>query len=80
MTASVYTERYIKFRKLLVAYRKKAGLTQKELGKLIGKHQSDVSKYERGVRRLDVVEMIAIAEALDVDPHGIITKIHDVKS
>ena len=35
---------------------KKAGLTQAELSSLLNRPQSFVSKYERGQRRLDVVE------------------------
>ena len=30
--------------------------------------QSYVSKYERGERRLDIVELIAVAKTLGVDP------------
>ena len=80
MTASVYTKRYAKFRALLVKYRKEADLTQTSFGEKIGLFQSEVSKYERGVRRLDVVELMEIAEFLSFDPCEIITelkKIHD---
>jgi transcriptional regulator with XRE-family HTH domain len=52
---------------LLVAAREKAGLTQQQLADRLGKPQSFISKYEGGERRIDVIEFIAIADALDMD-------------
>jgi len=49
-----------------------AGLTQAELAKALGTPQSYVSKYELGVRRLDVIEFIAICRALSLDPAGVV--------
>jgi transcriptional regulator with XRE-family HTH domain len=59
---------YRKFRELLVEVRKTAGLTQTELSQRLKRPQSFVSKYERGERRLDVVEFGEVAKALGVDP------------
>lgn len=53
---------------LLSAAREKAGLTQQELADRLGKPQSFVAKYEGGERRLDVIEFLAIARALEFDP------------
>ncbi len=53
---------------LLVAAREKAGLTQQQLAKHLGRPQSFVAKYEGGERRIDVVEFVAIARALEMDP------------
>ncbi len=80
MTASVYTERYARLKELLVNYRNDAGHTQSSFGGKIGLFQSEVSKYERGVRRLDVVELIEIAEALDIDPCDIIIELKKIKN
>lgn len=52
---------------LLVAAREKAGLTQQQLADRLDRHQSFVAKYEGGERRIDVVEFLAIAEALEAD-------------
>ena len=38
-----------------------------ELAELLGRNQSFVSKYERGERRLDFVEFLEIADALEAD-------------
>jgi transcriptional regulator with XRE-family HTH domain len=37
--------------------RKSAGMTQMELANRLQKHQSYVSKYESGERRLDLIEL-----------------------
>jgi transcriptional regulator with XRE-family HTH domain len=52
----------------MVGTRKAAGLTQHALARLLKKPQSFVAKYEGGERRLDVVEFVTIARALDADP------------
>ena len=52
----------------LIAARLAAGLSQRELAEKLGKHQSHVSKVESGVRRLDVVEVIAWVRALELNP------------
>ena len=61
--------------KSLVAARKAAGLTQTQVAKRLGRPQSYISKYEHGERRLDVVEFLAIAKALHVDPCAIMRKL-----
>jgi hypothetical protein len=38
------------------------------LAKKLGRPQSFVSKFERGERRLDVIEFLEVAKALSVDP------------
>jgi transcriptional regulator with XRE-family HTH domain len=61
-------EKYEKLRLLLIEVREKAGLTQVELGDRLGRPQSFVSKIERGVRSIDVVEFVEIARAIGIDP------------
>jgi len=65
-----------RFRELLVAARKKADLTQAELSSRLNRPQSFVSKYERGERRLDVVEFREVACALGVDPVQFLAKLY----
>jgi transcriptional regulator with XRE-family HTH domain len=48
----------------LAAARIRAGLTQAQLARLLRKPQSFVSNYERGQRRIDVLELLRIVEAL----------------
>lgn len=53
---------------VLVEARQASGLTQAELAARVGKDQSFVSIIERGQRRVDVLEFVALAKAMDVDP------------
>jgi transcriptional regulator with XRE-family HTH domain len=53
---------------LLIEARDRAGLTQQQLAKKLGKHQSFVAKYEGGERRIDVLEFLAITQAIGADP------------
>jgi transcriptional regulator with XRE-family HTH domain len=55
----------------LAAARERAGLTQQQLAKLLRKPQSFISSYENGQRRIDVLELLRIAEALDADPRRV---------
>ena len=55
--------------------RERAGLTQQQLAKKLGKPQSFISSYERGQRRVDVLEFVRIAQAIRVDPAKAFAKI-----
>ena len=68
MRHSPFSGAYDVFLDVLVKARKDAGLTQVELADKLGKPQPFVSKYERGERRLDVIEFISISRALGLDP------------
>ena len=52
----------------LAAARRRANVTQQELAARLGKPQSFVSEYERGQRRVDVVEFLVVSLALGVEP------------
>lgn len=68
MEKSLKSAEYARLVGLLVATRHKAGMRQQALANKLGKPQSFIAKYEGGERRLDVVEFIAIAQALGADP------------
>ena len=55
--------------------RQTSGVNQAELARKLHKPQSFVAKYEGGERRLDVVEFLAVANALAVDPVRILRTI-----
>jgi transcriptional regulator with XRE-family HTH domain len=68
MTKSVFSKEYQRLCELLVSARQKSQLTQSELAVALGKPQSFVSKYERGERRLDVIELFQITNVLQIHP------------
>jgi transcriptional regulator with XRE-family HTH domain len=75
MTDSVHTAKYQRLCELLVDARKARGLSQDALAEKLGYVQTVVSKYERGERRLDVIEFLDVAEALGIDPHKVIRQL-----
>jgi transcriptional regulator with XRE-family HTH domain len=68
MQKSLKSPDYARLIDLLVAVRHAAGIRQQALAKKLRKPQSFIAKYEGGERRIDVVEFITIARALDADP------------
>ena len=71
----VETEQYKIVGACLAAARRRANVTQQELAARLGKPQSFVSEYERGHRRLDVIELLVISRALGVDPVELFVRI-----
>jgi transcriptional regulator with XRE-family HTH domain len=63
---SIYSAGQQKLQILLKSARREAGLSQVELAKKLGRPQSFVSKYESGERRLDLVELREICQALKI--------------
>jgi predicted transcriptional regulator len=59
------TEQMI-LQKLLRDVRKEANLSQQELAIRLGKPQSFVSKYESGERRLDIIELYQVCQAIQI--------------
>ena len=51
---------------VIIDARKSAGLTQRALAVRIGRPYTLIANIERGERRIDVVEFVAVARALGV--------------
>lgn len=66
MEKSIYTREYTAVTQLLKVLRKEAGMTQVELGEILGQSQSFVTKFERGERRLDIVQLRTLCQKLGV--------------
>ena len=64
----VEAEQYKVVGACLAAARRGVNVTQQQLATRLDKPQSFVSEYERGQRRIDVVELLVISRALGVDP------------
>lgn len=52
----------------LIAQRKRLRLTQWDVAKRMKTEQSQISKFERGERRLDVVDYVRYCRAVEMDP------------
>lgn len=75
MSQTLGSPRHEALRELLVAERKKAGLSQEKLAKILRQHQSFVARLESGQRRIDVVEFLELAEIIGFDPSRALAKI-----
>ena len=52
--------------------RTEAGISQRELARRLNKPPSFVNKIEQLERRLDVLEFIVIAQALEIEPKALL--------
>ena len=59
---------HVRFGAFLRSVRESAGVSQRELAKLMNLPQSFVSKIERGERQVQVLEFIEICRLLKVSP------------
>ena len=73
-TPSLHDPIYGEFVQLLVGLRKSSGLKQHHIAKALGWHQSVVSKIERQQRRMDIMELIRVAEVLRIDAAAIVRR------
>ncbi len=51
------------------------GLTQHDVAQRLGLPQSFVSKYETGERRLDLIEFLQVADALEINSVEFVQKL-----
>lgn len=63
MQKNLHTQEQLLLRELLIELRNAAGLTQVSLAERLKWEQTHVSRVERGVRRLDVLELRAWVSA-----------------
>jgi transcriptional regulator with XRE-family HTH domain len=70
--SSLFPELYERILDELIEARKKAGVTQTDLAKGLGRPQSFVAKYEGRERRLDIAEFLNIARKLGADPYKLL--------
>ena len=63
------------FLDLLIKARRDARVTQEEVANMLNRPQSFVSKCENGERRIDVIELLEILDAIEVNPVAFLQKL-----
>ena len=74
MTKNTYTAQQQCLQALLRQVRQEAGMRQVDLATRLGQHQSYVSKYESGERRLDILELRQVCQVLGISLTDLILK------
>ena len=77
MPRDLRTPRYARLRSLILDARKGAGLSQAAVAEKLGRPQSYVADIERNERRIDVIEFLALAEAIGFDPVEALKQVQD---
>lgn len=67
MASTIFDPGHAELVAMLKATRLECGMTQAAVGKKVGKSQSFISLIERGQRRVDVIEFIAIGRAMEAN-------------
>ncbi len=75
MRKAIHSDLHQVYLALLKEARRRAGLTQAEVAIRLKRPQSFVAKYEGGERRLDVIEFLRVAQAIEADAVEMIAKL-----
>lgn len=68
MSRSVTSDIHRSLVAYIIAERKRANLTQAEVAAQLGRHQSFVATVESGQRRIDIVDLFDLGQAIGFDP------------
>lgn len=75
MAKTIRTNGHLALCEALIRARNDVGLTQAELAARLRCHQSLVARIESGERRVDVVELVVLARALEASPASLIARV-----
>jgi transcriptional regulator with XRE-family HTH domain len=75
MPKTVFTGAHQHLVEVLKEARVESGLKQEELAAKVGKDQTFISIIERGQRRVDVLEFVALARAMRSDPTALFAEV-----
>ncbi|WP_122761152.1 helix-turn-helix domain-containing protein [Pseudomonas viridiflava] len=67
MTKAIYRREHVIFLQVLKRMRVESGMTQAQCSAVLGRPQSFMSDVERGVRRLDTVQLRDLCHVLNTD-------------
>lgn len=79
MPRSLRSPRHRRLAELIAEYRETAELKQSEVAKRLGRYQPFLSEIESGQRRVDLIELLDLAEAIGFDPHALIDALLETK-
>ena len=74
---TIHTKLHRELVELLTEARVAAKLNQRELARRLGLYQSWVAKTEAGQRRVDIVDLFAVADAIGFDVVKLVKRLRD---
>jgi len=77
MSKTLYTREHDIFLKLIKSMRAESGLTQAQCSAALGRPQSFMSDVERGVRRLDIIQLRELCHVLDTTLIELVTRLEN---
>lgn len=80
MPKSLYTERHRAIAAAIAQQRRMGGLTQVDVAKAMGGNWSQpiIANIESGGRRLDLVELLRLADIIGLDMHALIDRLREI--
>ena len=75
MVDSMFTAAFSEVVHAVIAMRRGAGLTQRQLAAAVGREHNYIARIETGQRRLDLVELVQLCRACNADPEHQIARI-----
>jgi transcriptional regulator with XRE-family HTH domain len=79
MSREIRSPRSEALRKFLKAQRAEAELSQGQLAERLGWDRTTISDIETGAKRISVIELVQIAEALGFDPRTAIDRVAKIR-
>lgn len=78
MPDTIRSPRQERLVKRIAEARRQAGLTQTVVAKRLGRYQPFIANIETGQRRVDLIELIELADIIGLDLHDLIDDIRSV--
>lgn len=58
--------------------RRAKGLSQAQVAEVLGRHQPFIANIESGERRVDLLELLTIANIIELDIHALVDRLQQV--
>jgi transcriptional regulator with XRE-family HTH domain len=75
MPKSVHSERHKLIASAIAEQRRRQGLSQAQVARAFGRHQPFIANIESGERRVDLVELLDLAEIIDLDVSELVLRL-----
>ncbi|MBY3484500.1 helix-turn-helix domain-containing protein [Rhizobium laguerreae] len=75
MAKSLHSKRQQVLVAAIAEQRRAKGLSQAQVAKALGRHQPFIANIESGERRVDLLELLALADIIELNVHALIDRL-----